>query len=241
MYLGWDRSTLSAEEAIFRSGFLSGVGCGGEGETTFVAPSDACPSLLLPSTLLFLPLPHPTPSSTRTCTMSASAGGLSRRRGAPGGSALNDDDDRPISKPSSPNPGSSSGGPSRAQPSNPSSSANGSQTPTRGSGGTLQGRGKVAYDPRDFEDSGEKQGVPRLTLLEEILLLGLKDNQVSSCSLQVLGGRRLGADGTSLYRAAMGLGRERAIWLRRGRGAGGERSLHCYSDARPVVPRAADR
>lgn len=166
------------------------MGCGGEGERRLsVAPSDARPSLLLPSILLFLPLPHPTPSFTRTCTMSAPAGGLSRRRGAPGGSALNDDDDRPISKPSSPNPGSSSGGPSRTQPSNPSSSANGTQTPNRGSGGTLQGRGKVAYDPRDFEDSGEKQGVPRLTLLEEILLLGLKDNQVSFCSLQVLGER----------------------------------------------------
>lgn len=43
----------------------------------------------------------------------------------------------------------------------------------------MEGRGKIAFDPRDFQDGGESKQVPKLTLLEEVLLLGLKDNQVS--------------------------------------------------------------
>jgi Golgi phosphoprotein 3 len=37
------------------------------------------------------------------------------------------------------------------------------------------GRGKIAYDPRDLNDESETKGAPRLTLMEEVLLLGLKD------------------------------------------------------------------
>jgi hypothetical protein len=109
----------------------------------------------------------------------SSGGGLSRRRGAPAGvhSSLNDDDEpRTIS----PAPGSSSAASGSKGTSSTASSAavNGSSQRAGGGGGTFEGRGKVAYDPRDFEDKDEKEGVPRLTLLEEILLLGLKDNQV---------------------------------------------------------------
>nr|ODN88716.1 golgi phosphoprotein 3 [Cryptococcus depauperatus CBS 7841] len=45
----------------------------------------------------------------------------------------------------------------------------------RDTGGAFEGRGKVAYDPRDFENNDEKDSSPRLTLMEEVLLLGLKD------------------------------------------------------------------
>lgn len=49
--------------------------------------------------------------------------------------------------------------------------------------GSVEGR-KVAYDPRDFENNGEAQGMPRLTIMEEVLLLGLKDKAVSlKCDL----------------------------------------------------------
>ncbi|AFR97410.2 golgi phosphoprotein 3 [Cryptococcus neoformans C23] len=41
--------------------------------------------------------------------------------------------------------------------------------------GAYEGRAKIAYDPRDFENGNEKETVPRLTLMEEVLLLGLKD------------------------------------------------------------------
>jgi Golgi phosphoprotein 3 len=44
----------------------------------------------------------------------------------------------------------------------------------------MEGRGKVAYDPRDFDNGNEEKEVPRLTLMEEVLLLGLKDKAVSA-------------------------------------------------------------
>jgi hypothetical protein len=37
---------------------------------------------------------------------------------------------------------------------------------------------KIAYDPKDLEDDKDKKE-PKLTLMEEVLLLGLKDRQVS--------------------------------------------------------------
>lgn len=46
-----------------------------------------------------------------------------------------------------------------------------------GGSGAVEGRAKVAYDPKDFE--GEVEQVPRLTIMEEVLLLGLKDKAVS--------------------------------------------------------------
>jgi Golgi phosphoprotein 3 len=36
---------------------------------------------------------------------------------------------------------------------------------------------KIAYDPRDLDDSTESSLNPKLTIMEEILLLGLKDKQ----------------------------------------------------------------
>ena len=38
---------------------------------------------------------------------------------------------------------------------------------------------KIAFDPRDISESAERSKQPKLTLMEEILLLGLKDKQVS--------------------------------------------------------------
>lgn len=37
---------------------------------------------------------------------------------------------------------------------------------------------KIAYDPRDISESAERVKQPKLTLMEEVLLLGLKDKQV---------------------------------------------------------------
>jgi hypothetical protein len=84
--------------------------------------------------------------------------GLTRRRaGGAGGSPTTAQSDQ---IPSSSNPSSSSG---KAASSNvPSSSG-----------------GRVAYDPRDFQDDAESNKMPRLTLMEEVLLLGLKDKAVS--------------------------------------------------------------
>lgn len=45
---------------------------------------------------------------------------------------------------------------------------------------TSQGGHRIAYDPRDLQDEVETADHPRLTLMEECLLLGLKDKQVST-------------------------------------------------------------
>lgn len=37
---------------------------------------------------------------------------------------------------------------------------------------------RIAYDPRDISESAERSKQPKLTLMEEVLLLGLKDKQV---------------------------------------------------------------
>lgn len=37
---------------------------------------------------------------------------------------------------------------------------------------------KIAFDPRDISESEERSKQPKLTLMEEVLLLGLKDKQV---------------------------------------------------------------
>ena len=39
---------------------------------------------------------------------------------------------------------------------------------------------KIAFDPRDMSESAERSKQPKLTMMEEILLLGLKDKQVRS-------------------------------------------------------------
>lgn len=96
-----------------------------------------------------------------------SAAGLSRRR-VPGPSSSTlagsiEDDERPASR-------------------------NGQQPQSNGTskhhaGSAFEGGGKVAYDPRDLDlDGGEEARLggkmPRLTIMEEVLLLGLKDKQV---------------------------------------------------------------
>lgn len=56
-----------------------------------------------------------------------------------------------------------------------------SMTGTGGASGSgaMEGRGKVAFDPRDFDNGNEERSAPRLTIMEEVLLLGLKDKAVS--------------------------------------------------------------
>lgn len=84
----------------------------------------------------------------------ASAGGLTRRRGA--GTATTADNDNNSSRVASPAP---RGGPETAY----EASENGH---------------KIAYDPRDISENEERNKLPKLTLMEEVLLLGLKDKQV---------------------------------------------------------------
>ncbi|KAG9000066.1 hypothetical protein FRB90_011883 [Tulasnella sp. 427] len=61
-----------------------------------------------------------------------------------------------------------------------SASPNGatSPLPVSGHAGTaLEGGSKIAFDPRDLDTEGETSKMPKLTLMEEVLLLGLNDRQ----------------------------------------------------------------
>jgi Golgi phosphoprotein 3 len=42
---------------------------------------------------------------------------------------------------------------------------------------------KIAFDPRDISESAERNKQPKLTLMEEVLLMGLKDKQVSASAV----------------------------------------------------------
>jgi golgi phosphoprotein 3 len=87
-------------------------------------------------------------------------GGLTRRRGGGGGggaSADNEDANR-VSSPA----------PKRNE------DARGPETSYEDS----ENGHKIAFDPRDISESAERNKQPKLTLMEEVLLLGLKDKQV---------------------------------------------------------------
>ena len=99
----------------------------------------------------------------------SSAGGLSRRR-----VQANVSSDSPSSSTQLDPSSSSLGLPSPGS----SSDLNGFG---HGHAGTaMEGGNKIAFDPRDLGNDNSTEGgkVPRLTILEEVLLLGLKDKQV---------------------------------------------------------------
>lgn len=89
-----------------------------------------------------------------------SSGGLTRRRGGGGTSALGNEGSE-SSRLSSPAP-------------KPTTDRTTESSYTGGENGH-----KIAFDPRDISESEERNKQPKLTLMEEVLLLGLKDKQVS--------------------------------------------------------------
>lgn len=101
------------------------------------------------------------------------ASGLSRRRAAGASSAAQDEDVGSTWPASNGNSADTSDSPSGSTSNLPKPSHAGS---------AFEGGSKIAYDPRDFESDGdaERAGgrMPKLTIMEEVLLLGLKDKQV---------------------------------------------------------------
>lgn len=90
----------------------------------------------------------------------SSQSGLTRRRGAGGGSAgQTNDDDTPRPTPASNSRTDERSGPETAY--------------ENGENGH-----KIAFDPKDMNESAERNKQPKLTLMEEILLMGLKDKEV---------------------------------------------------------------
>ena len=88
--------------------------------------------------------------------------GLTRRRGGGGGGGA-DGEDGDSSRVASPAP-------------KPSSSRDNGPETSYESG---ENGHKIAFDPRDISESAERSKQPKLTLMEDVLLLGLKDKQVS--------------------------------------------------------------
>ena len=92
--------------------------------------------------------------------------GLQRRRVAGGGdNTLTASNSRPDPS----NPNSFTG---RSSPAIPSHSTEGINSIEQTSDH------RIAFDPRDMEEGEERLKFPKLTLMEEVLLLGLKDKQV---------------------------------------------------------------
>lgn len=92
----------------------------------------------------------------------SSASGLTRRRGGGAGGAA-----------ATAEAESSNGGINRAD-----SSSNFKDTQPETSYESSENGHKIAFDPRDISESTERSKQPKLTLMEEVLLLGLKDKQV---------------------------------------------------------------
>lgn len=102
--------------------------------------------------------------------------GVTRRRGV--ATSANDDDDNAASRSSTPlrqnANGGTGGGGSGSGGGGARSGASGSNS-KRDADADLDHM--VAYDPKDLEQGVERAKQPRLTLMEEILLLGLKDRE----------------------------------------------------------------
>ncbi|KAH6615701.1 vacuolar protein sorting-associated protein 74 [Chaetomium sp. MPI-SDFR-AT-0129] len=98
--------------------------------------------------------------------MSTTTSGLTRRRGGGPGGAGNDGG----------NNNGSNGIGSRTNSSANVRDAAGGATPGTGYENGENGH-PIAFDPRDMSESAERSKQPKLTLMEEVLLLGLKDKQ----------------------------------------------------------------
>ena len=108
----------------------------------------------------------------------STSGGLSRRRvGANGGatSSYDNDDDNKLS-PSNSGSGGGGGGSRSTTPAPAPQHAH--------AGSAFEGGNKIAFDPRDLQQDASEEArtggkLPRLTIMEEVLLLGIKDKQVN--------------------------------------------------------------
>ena len=92
----------------------------------------------------------------------ASTSGLTRRRGGAANNADNEDGSR-VSSPAPRRPDD------RAPETSYESSENGH---------------KIAFDPKDISENTERNKQPKLTLMEEVILMGLKDKQVRTRRLE---------------------------------------------------------
>ena len=97
--------------------------------------------------------------------MSTTTSGLTRRRGGAGGGAADGD------------AAGTNGGSAIGSRTNSSANVRDTAGPETSYESGENGH-RIAFDPRDISESAERSKQPKLTLMEEVLLLGLKDKQV---------------------------------------------------------------
>lgn len=95
--------------------------------------------------------------------------GLTRRRGAANAASTTNGEEAPGSAVTSPTPRSNPYD-TRAPETSYSAGENGH---------------KIAFDPRDISENEERSKQPKLTLMEEVILLGLKDKQVGQQNMSL--------------------------------------------------------
>lgn len=98
--------------------------------------------------------------------MATTTSGLTRRRGGGGGTADGD-------------AAGSNGGVGIGSRTNSSANVRDTSGPETSYESGENGH-RIAFDPRDISESAERSKQPKLTLMEEVLLLGLKDKQVGA-------------------------------------------------------------
>ena len=121
--------------------------------------------------------------------------GLSRRRGR-GGLTVDGDDggasgsasNGSTAGPSTPKPDSATLRKAAAGPALASGSGVTAANGSTSSSSTSTKQHKVGYDPKDLEERSEEAEMPKLTLMEDILLLGRCSHQ---CSRRSVGSRQI--------------------------------------------------
>ena len=112
----------------------------------------------------------------------SSSGGLSRRRvGGGGGGSGSGDNNGTTSYDDDNNHNNNGHLPQQQQ--NPSRSNSPPLPSHHHAGSAFEGGNKIAFDPRDLQQDASEEArtggkMPRLTIMEEVLLLGIKDKQV---------------------------------------------------------------
>ena len=114
----------------------------------------------------------------------STSGGLSRRRvGANGGGATSSYDDDDGNKLSNGGIGGGGGGVGVGAGSRSTTPVVSPLPHHAHAGSAFEGGNKIAFDPRDLQQDASEEArtggkMPRLTIMEEVLLLGIKDKQV---------------------------------------------------------------
>ena len=138
------------------------------------------------------PLHTPSQYCNGASRFMSTSGGLSRRRvGANGGGATSSYDDDDGNKLSNGGIGGGGGGVGVGAGSRSTTPVVSPLPHHAHAGSAFEGGNKIAFDPRDLQQDASEEArtggkMPRLTIMEEVLLLGIKDKQVNLLFFYIL-------------------------------------------------------